>query len=243
MKVAVLSDIHGNLAALNAVVARLWEMSIWGVAVLGDLIDYGPHSNEAVERLGRFLEKRTVCANLWGNHELAAVSGEYGRFASERGARCAAYTRKTLSGETMDYLTDRMDTEGVKHFYCAGKSCLAAHGSLDDAYWGSITAETEADGYAQYDYVFSGHTHIPHYFTKWAETGNPVLRDRKPVHFVNPGSVGQPRSQNPRAQFAVWDTDSGGVEFVAVPYDIEEEQRHFSDEVDAFYRERLQRGI
>ena len=120
---------------------------------------------------------------------------------------------------------------------------MAVHGSMEDPYWGNVSASSDVMLYREYDCVFSGHTHIPHYFTRWVEVVAPGRRNRKPILFINPGSVGQPRNQNPLAQFAIWDTDCGEVSLMAVHYDIEGEQACFSEFVDIFYKERLSRGI
>ena len=91
--------------------------------------------------------------------------------------------------------------------------------------------------YESFDFVFSGHTHVPHLryvFDK--KTG------RKTV-FVNPGSVGQPRNCNPLAQYAVVDLENYAVSFEGVSYDIVKEQELFNEELHSYYRERLSKGI
>lgn len=97
--------------------------------------------------------------------------------------------------------------------------------------------------YTGYDMVFSGHSHYSHYFTHFYRIDNPDLRNRKAVTFVNPGSVGQPRNQNPYAQYAVMFLPSKRVELRAVKYDTEYEQSLYPDELDEFYKIRLNRGI
>lgn len=83
-RILIMSDIHGNLSALN----KIWETEkieeFEGIVLLGDLIDYGPHSNEVVEKL-KNLPKHKILVNIWGNHEKAVVDGDDSRFSSERG--------------------------------------------------------------------------------------------------------------------------------------------------------------
>lgn len=84
MKVAVMSDIHGNLEAFDSIRRRICGMEgIEGIVLLGDLIDYGPHSDEVIESI-RNLPYPILC-NIRGNHEAAVLEGEYGRFSTERG--------------------------------------------------------------------------------------------------------------------------------------------------------------
>ena len=114
-RILIMSDIHGNLSALN----KIWETEkieeFEGIVLLGDLIDYGPHSNEVVEKL-KNLPKHKILVNIWGNHEKAVVDGDDSRFSSERGKKCAAHTRKMLTTQTMQYLENEMDKSGHMEF-------------------------------------------------------------------------------------------------------------------------------
>ena len=117
------------------------------------------------------------------------------------------------------------------------------HGSLQDVFWKSIQPSDDLAGYSNYDYVFSGHSHLPHYFEKFYPCDDPSRRNKKKTVFVNSGSVGQPRNLNTFAQFAVLELESGNLEFKKVKYDISDEQSYFSDEVDEFYKIRLSEGV
>ena len=72
---------------------------------------------------------------------------------------------------------------------------------------------------------------------------NIEYRNKKRTMFINPGSVGQPRNHNPRAQFVLWDTETDEFKMCAVDYDIEREQKAFSDKIDSFYKKRLLTGV
>ncbi len=242
MRAVILSDIHGNLSALRAVrdcVGR--ETGVDACLLLGDVIDYGMHSNEVIRMLQSF--SIPVLCNIWGNHEKAVMEEQYSRFSSERGKLCARYTRSVLDGNSARYIADEMTPYGRCEFEVGGKRCLAIHGSLEDEYWRSISPEGDLSAYREYDYVFSGHSHIPHFFERYFESDDAVMRNRKKVTFINPGSVGQPRNHNNRAQYALFDFGTESVSLQKVCYDIKKEQSAYQGEVDEFYKERLQRGI
>lgn len=241
MKVAILSDVHGNLAATEQVVAYLHAGQVSGLLLLGDLIDYGMHSNEVVALI-RSLPYPVFC-NIRGNHEQAILTEAYERFSSDRGRDCARYTRSVLSEGTWEYIRQQMAGSGMCEFTLGGKACLAVHGSLTDVYWKSILPGQELSAYRAYDYVFSGHSHLPHVFEVFHAVEDPANRNRKKTVFLNPGSVGQPRNLSPMAQFAVLDTESGEVHMVRLPYDIAREQQAYKGQVDEFYKIRLERGL
>lgn len=241
MKLAVLSDIHGNWQALQAVLEHMRGKSIDSVALLGDLIDYGPHSNEVIRQI-KDIEFPIVC-NIWGNHEEAVMKRHYDRFSSTRGQLSAQKTLKDLTSESKDYIKNHMNCQGYEIFTIEEKKILAIHGSMEDYFWKSIDFSTEVKAYKEFDYVFSGHSHEPHFFEKYNTVRREETRNRKKIIFLNPGSVGQPRNLNHRAQYAVLDTETEKCCLYKVDYDIEAEMQCFSEETDPFYRERLKGGI
>lgn len=242
MAILLLSDIHGNLAALQAVLRDADVLDdIHSCILLGDVIDYGMHSNEVIELL-KALPYPVIC-NIWGNHERAVCLDEYGRFSSERGRASAMHTKEHLSEDSWKYINDSMEHEGFFEFVCHGKKCLAVHGSYEDRFWKSIDIAGELHPYQAFDYVFSGHSHLPHFYEKFYAADDPDRRNRKKTVFVNPGSVGQPRNHNPMAQYAVIDLSSETILMKKVWYDIKKEQTAFTEQVDAFYKKRLELGI
>lgn len=240
-RVMVMSDIHGNLSALEAVLKAEPLEELMGIVLLGDLIDYGPRSNDVIRRM-KEIPNSKILVNLWGNHEKAVYDGDYGRFSSERGKRSAAATRKKIIQESWNYLK-QMQQSGIQEIRIKNYKCLAVHGSLRDYFWKSIGHSEEGEEYAAYDIVFSGHSHIPHFFCHYYPEDNPLLRNKKRTIFINPGSVGQSRDHNPNAHYAVIDMDTLSVQLNAVEYDIDHEMGLFTDETDIFYRERIKRGI
>lgn len=241
MKIIILSDIHGNKAALEVVHNYILEKNPGGMILLGDLVDYGPHSNEVIQMLQQI--KTPLFCNISGNHERAIFTEDYGRFSTDRGRDSARYTRANLTQQSWNYISASMEKSGQKVFFVEGKKCLAVHGSLKDEFWDAIGPDDALEEYCDYDYVFSGHSHLPHVFSKYYKADNPVTRNKKRTVFVNPGSVGQPRNLNPRAQFAVWDTVTDEIALKGITYDIKKEQEAFSEAVDAFYKKRLESGV
>lgn len=242
MQTLILSDIHGNLTALRAVLKNVSEnYNIDCCIMLGDVIDYGMRSNEVIEELKK-LPYPIIC-NIWGNHEQAVIHGKYGRFSSERGRKCAAYTRSILTSGSREYIQKEMEEGGIYEFKLEGRECLAVHGSLEDVFWKCIDISGELISYQKYDYVFSGHSHLPHMVEKYYHSEDTLRRNKKKTTFVNPGSVGQPRNLNPSAQYAVLDMESERICLDKCRYNICREQEYYKGQVDEFYKNRLEMGI
>ena len=239
---AVLSDIHGNLQALQSVYGDMKSQDIHGVLLLGDIIDYGMQSNEVVRFIRDEFQYPLLC-NLWGNHEKAIMQSDYTRFSSERGIACAKKTASILDNDVKDYINNFLIQEGIFEFELGKMKCLAVHGSLENHYWESIIPEYVCGEYSGYNIVFSGHSHYAHMFTKFYDCVNTIMRNKHAVLFINPGSVGQPRNHHPEAQYTVFDTSTLSVNMRSVAYDIEKAMSHYDETVDHFYRTRLQRGI
>lgn len=246
-KLIVLSDIHGNLSALNAVVKDFQaKYRPDALILLGDLIDYGMRSNEVIIQIKKLEKQYPVVCNLFGNHEVAVICPKehLPRFSSDRGRVMLAYTQKNLSVDSITYLQESMERDSQKILTIGNKKIFCVHGNLVDPYWGKLdaTVSSEVD-YAVYDYVFSGHTHIPHHFEVFYEMDNPELRNRKKTVFLNPGSIGQPRNHNPRAQYLFIDLAEEIYHHNSVEYNVAEEQSLYTNETDNFYRDRLSKGI
>lgn len=236
MIACVISDIHANLTALDAVLLHLHAK--YGDAIpvfhLGDAVDYGMRPVETIHRLQALAPRFVV--NLRGNHEMALDGVEDDRFSSPRGRAANEFTRRILDGASRRFVAAM--SGGSVSLVFAGKSVLCVHGDLHDRYWGKMpVAERLSPDYRAFDFVFSGHTHVP-----FLECVVDKAARRRTV-FVNPGSVGQPRNANPAAQYAVVDFDTGAVSFECVPYDIAAEQALFTADVHPYYKERLAFGL
>lgn len=239
----VLTDIHANLSALQAVLEhaqrRYGELPI---IQLGDIVDYGMRPNECMELLygghNRFL------VNLAGNHEEALSGRGIERFSSERGKQASRYTNSVLLDTWKEYIKVNLASH-PQEVHIAGKRILCVHGDLHDPHWGGMSfAESQKLDYKDYDFVLSGHSHI-RFLREIFYTDNSFVarRGKKNTFFINPGSVGQPRNHNPAAQYAVVDFSLGEVFFHAVEYAVELEKALYDGQVDDFYRDRLSDGI
>lgn len=243
MRLVLLSDIHANVTALKAVLNDIDTIGEFDAyVILGDLVNYGPRPNEVIDMVQQLSQK--IIVNLWGNHEYSIFGGSLDRFATDRGRSVLQYTNTILSEESRYYLDKQMNHQGYKECMIEYKPFLFIHGNLDDPYWGKFGIDKMNDErYAQYDYVVSGHSHIPHYVEHFFPSDNKEYRNKKRTIFINPGSVGQPRNHNPYAQYGILDTNTGNYEHRAVWYDVEEAQKLFSDSVDKFYKERIKLGV
>lgn len=241
-KYAILSDIHGNLYALLEVMKDLNNHDIKGIFLLGDLIDYGMQSNEVVEYFKDNFDGNILC-NIWGNHEKAILTSDYSNFSSIRGVESAKYTNSHLNQNVKNYLNRELIKQGYFEFEIGGKKILAIHGSLLDPFWRAIFPENVNGDYSSYDIVISGHSHYSHYFQKFYNADDVEMRNKKIVHFINPGSVGQPRNHNPNAQYAIIDIKDMSVSLNAVNYPRKKAMDLYDGSVDDFYRKRLEKGI
>lgn len=243
MKLVLLSDIHANITACEAVLADIKAIGHCdAIAIIGDLVNYGPRPNEVIDMVKGI--SLPVIINLWGNHEYSIFGGSLDRFATDRGRSVLRYTNTILTEESKTYLDSKMNHQGYEKCKMDNHPFLFIHGNLDDPYWGKFGIDKMNDErYEEYDYVISGHSHIPHYVEYFYPSDNKEYRNKKRTIFINPGSVGQPRNHNPYAQYGILDTVSGNYEHRSVWYDVAEEQKLFNDGVDSFYKERLILGV
>jgi predicted phosphodiesterase len=242
MKLLILSDIHANVSALTSVLDDVKiKYNIDRLVLLGDHINYGMRPNETIEIIRKM--PFPIDINLWGNHEKAIMDGNHDRFSSERGKEFSRFTSKLLNNESKDYIKKEMCMYGFAERIYSEKQYLIIHGSLEDIFWKSIPHENPGKYYFKYDYVLSGHSHLPYYMEKYYRADNIDTRGQKRTVFINPGSVGQPRNHNPRACYAVIDTEAEWVHLNNVIYDVNAEQALYGNDVHEFYKNRLGKGI
>lgn len=245
MRISLLSDIHANLSALKAVIHDSEKnYNPEGYAFLGDIINYGTRPNEVIEEI-RNLKKPILC-NLYGNHEYELFNNNLERFASERGRNVMKWTKKMLNKDSYTYIKNNMVKSGYSSQTIDSKKLFFIHGNIRDPYWGAITdAEISNEQYSEYDYVISGHTHIPNYIEHYINNGNKLLIKKKKTIFINPGSVGQPRNHNNKAHYSFIDTKSGIYHLNTVAYDIRYEMSLYDsiNTIDKYYSYRLELGI
>jgi predicted phosphodiesterase len=221
LRYAVISDIHGNLHALEAALRVLSKAGVDEYLCAGDLVGYGPLPNECVAAVAE-LGARCVA----GNHDLIAL----GRLSDERCSRLARDSLRWTSGELSD--VSRAFLERLPGTLVAPGGVVVGHGSLDDARiyvrepherLAQLRALEQRDPAARL--LVLGHTHSPVAEGQRRGTLRP-LRDGSvslaPDErcLLNPGSVGQSRQRTARAQFMVVDLERSDAQFHAVPYDV-----------------------
>jgi len=218
MRVLVLSDIHSNLAALQAVLDDAGEVDItWS---LGDIVGYGPEPNECIQ----MLQSRPHVA-IAGNHDWG-VLGKLDLADFNVDARIAnLWNREQLTPESLAYL------QALPEKRVEG-DCTLAHGSPRYPIWEYLISSNVAGAnFAHFDTAIClvGHTHVPILFRQVAEdmecqaiylpeAQRVRLDDAR--YIINPGSVGQPRDGDPRAAYLLLDTEESIIEHRRVAYDI-----------------------
>ncbi|HEY7525495.1 MAG TPA: metallophosphoesterase family protein [Candidatus Limnocylindria bacterium] len=221
MRIAVLSDIHANLAALDAVRDDLPPVDeVW---VLGDIVGYGPQPNEVIARL-----QELGARSVMGNHDGAAIGQVDIGWFNPDAARAIRWTAEVVDDNARAYLATlpQVRREG---------ELTAVHGSPRDPTWEYVTdPEVAMANLGSFDtrLCLNGHTHVPVIFRAddgqvraVAATPGAPISVAAGRALVNPGSVGQPRDGNPAASYLVIDTEAGTAEFRRVSYDVAATQR------------------
>ncbi|MEM7028823.1 MAG: metallophosphoesterase family protein [Chloroflexota bacterium] len=222
MRYLVISDIHANVVAFDAVLADA-EGQYDKVWCLGDVVGYGPHPNECVERL-RNLDHLCIA----GNHDWAVINKlDYEEFQPH--ARfVVSWTHKRLTKENYDYLYDLPLCRFMENDF------TLVHGSPRHPIWEYITSAKMAQmsfNHFETLYCLVGHTHSPVFFIEADRPGDlctdvsaegdtftHVLNGKRVI--INPGSVGQPRDGDSRASYGILDTETMEFHINRVAYDI-----------------------
>ncbi|MCJ7516015.1 MAG: metallophosphatase family protein [Dehalococcoidia bacterium] len=228
MRHAILADIHSNLAAFEAVLhdaeGRGGFDKIW---CLGDVVGYGPDPHECIERLRQF---EHVC--VAGNHDWAAIGKMDTSEFNPVAALAAHWTAEQLTAEDKDYLQNLPLTLHENSF-------TLAHGSPREPIWEYLlSTEAAQDNFACFKtaYCLVGHSHVPLIFElaadkavyrEFKEGTNLELKGRRMI--INPGGVGQPRDGDPRASYAIYDSEAQAVHHYRVEYDISATQKKMSE--------------
>ncbi len=225
MRIAIVSDVHANLPAFEAVLRHAEASGAVGALwCAGDTVGYGPHPNECIALLRRY-----DCRVVAGNHDLAACGKMGTEEFNEAAAQAAHWTAEQLTPAARSYLQELslVVTEG---------DFTLVHGSLRWPEWEYLLSSEQAQAHFELQrtpYGLVGHSHIP--FACHEQLGAPPkLRpaaDGEQVEvggerlILNPGGVGQPRDGDPRAAYALYDAEAGIVSYHRVEYDIAATQR------------------
>jgi diadenosine tetraphosphatase ApaH/serine/threonine PP2A family protein phosphatase len=244
MRIAIISDIHANLEAFEAVLRKICKSNVDEVWCLGDIVGYGADP--------------LICVQLTQENCSLVVKGNHDAGVAHQGARTnfsgfAAYvldwTRARLDENSLRWL-DALPLRAVRHDFLAFHSSLAGR----NAY--IFSHEDIANNFMlmqkQYPNIkggFFGHTHTPCFY----QPSNPlqisreaqVVQIRTDEPFLcNPSSVGQPRNHSPKAWFAIWDSGAHTLSFITASYEIGTAQRKILDAgLPTFLAERLEQGI
>ncbi|MFB6189246.1 MAG: metallophosphoesterase [Halapricum sp.] len=196
MQLGVISDVHANIVALDAVLSDMPEVDL--VVCAGDVVGYNPWPGECVDRI-----REKGIPTIMGNHDRAVVTDEYDWF-NDMAAAGVEYAQEHLSDDQIEWLADleperRLVDDRVK----------MVHGHPDDPDHYTRPEEFGPDLLDDEELLIMGHTHVQHH----------EIYDEGIV--VNPGSVGQPRDRDYRAAYSLVDLDERTVEECRVEYDTD----------------------
>jgi putative phosphoesterase len=215
MKLALISDIHANLSALEAVLKHLDAQSPDAIFCLGDLVGYGPQPNEVID----LIRARNIpCVE--GNHD-AGVTGRMPiDHFREPNRSVIAWTRANITPENMAFLKSLELMQSAEY---GGRSALFVHSSpVEPHKWSYLNSAVKCRAVLEqvpHDLVFVGHTHIPGIV---ADELGVMGMEAGYRYVINPGAVGQTRDEDTRAAYAVVDLDAFTCTFHRVSYAIEE---------------------
>lgn len=223
MRIALISDIHANLPALEACLAAAERLETGRLAFLGDFVGYGPDPEAVINRVRPLVEADAIA--VLGNHDLAVLKPSKDMNATA--AQALAWTRTQLSEASKSFLA-------ALPFEVRSEDILFVHSDASDpAAWHYVTdaesARASLTGCAA-TVTFCGHVHVPALYCLSAtgkmtahvpmqEVATPLPAHRKWLAVL--GSAGQPRDGNPAASFAVYDTGDRTLTYHRAPYDVE----------------------
>lgn len=220
MKYAIISDIHGNLEALTAVLDDINSQDITKYICLGDIAGYGANPNECIGII-----RDLHCPCVLGNHDAGALGttniGDFNAAAKV----AIEYHKKILTDESKAYLSSLSYVQRIEAF-------TIVHANLEKPEeWGYVFNSNDAEHCFSFqkDLVcFFGHTHIQCSFqsntlTPFLKTGKLKIKSGS-KYLINVGSVGQPRDGNPMSAYGIYDLEENSITFRRVKYDIKKAQ-------------------
>lgn len=227
MKAAIISDIHSNLEALQAVIKDIKKRRIKRIFCLGDLVGYGANPNECIEMC--LAEVDYVVA---GNHDWAAVGKTDIAVFNPVAAEAIQWTQKQLSKKNSVKLKRLKLTDSVDDLWL-----VHASPSKPDKweYLFSMEGARNQFKFFKSQVCFIGHTHVPSvifqdangYTDFISDNPFPLIENRR--YIINAGSIGQPRDLDPRASYAIYDGNRRAVEIVRLDYNIPMAQQKIID--------------
>jgi diadenosine tetraphosphatase ApaH/serine/threonine PP2A family protein phosphatase len=228
MRTLIISDIHANLTALEAVLADAGEFeSVW---CLGDLVGYGPDPNECIERIAQLPNLQCIV----GNHDAAAVGIIDVEAFNPDARKTVLWTQGKLTPANKEYLKNLPERINLDYI-------TLVHGSPYKPIWEYLLDTRSATvSFECFDtpYCFVGHTHLPilYYLPDDRQTAQLIVPEHvslmtlAPRGILNPGSTGQPRDHDPRAAYAILNLNDFIWEWQRVEYDIPSVQERMAKE-------------
>ncbi len=220
MRAAIVTDIHANLPAFEAVLGAIEAAGVDETWCLGDVVGYGAEPDECADLVR---ERCEVC--LVGNHDLAVLGALDVDAFSDAAATAVAWTRGQVATRTTEWLRG-LEPAGER------ERIGLFHASPRDPVWEYVLSAEQADACLdaqEQPIALVGHSHVSLFFVRQeseeirgAQSSDGTLLDLGAGRWlINPGSVGQPRDGDPRAAWLELDTDGAAARFHRVPYDVE----------------------
>ncbi len=222
MRLALISDVHSNVHALEQVLAELNREGVDLILNLGDLVGYNANPNECVE----MLQSATVLS-LAGNHDLALLNVELAEYFNIIAYQAIVWAREQVRPEILEFIQNLPLTRD-------GQDYVACHGTpgspdsyINYHFQGKKVLKTLQKGLGL-KVCFFGHTHrralwymdIRGKVALHPITPGKIFLDRSWHYLINPGSVGQPRGGSPEAAYAIFDDQDFSIQYRSVPYDV-----------------------
>lgn len=246
MRYLIISDIHGNLEAFQALLNSVKKKKFQKILVLGDLVGYGAKPNEIIDLIKK--EKR-ILKIVRGNHDRVVTNEGQENSFNLPAMAAILWTRKNLSEENSNFLKN-LETGPIKV-----ENFLICHGSPmdEDLYVLSDYEAYESFIRTKEKLIFFGHSHIPCFFTyeKNNISGFLIKGDylhlklKKNIRYlINPGSIGQPRDGNPKLSYLIFDSKSYSITVYRISYDFKTTQKSIMEAgLPIHLASRLERGF
>lgn len=242
MKLAVLSDVHANLEALNAALAEIERQKAEKIFFLGDAVGYGANPNKCVKMINKFCDIK-----LLGNHDYVAMGLDDSNNFNPVAKESIMWTQDKIKQKTIELLSDfDMEANFLDYYF--------VHATPDcPTDWNYILGTEDAlesfENFTQ-QICFVGHSHLPCVFCMHPDgsvsmTNSIASFEAKPDcrYIINVGSVGQPRDGNSDACFVIFDTDKNQIDFSRTEYDLEKAQKKLRKaQLPEFLASRLANG-
>ena len=221
MRTAIFGDIHANLEALEAVLEDAASQGVTDYVCLGDVVGYNADPAACLERI-----REMGCPTVKGNHDQDASEDHSLDSMNPVAAEALQWTREQLDEDQRLWLKRLRMVRQVGNY-------TIVHSTLDQPlHWNYVTNRFDAMSNFSYQFTqlcFHGHTHVPRVYVKSTKVSEVAAEsveiEANSKYFVNVGSVGQPRDGDPRACYAILDSESDLLVFRRIDYDMETTQK------------------